>query len=115
MARGKAVSHDLYFLYDKCGELLYVGESSNAEKRLLNHEKRAWAHLIDHIRIVRFHGSDARATAKEHEIEAIKYEHPKYNLAHNVDEWAARQALAELGEFDKRGREHCYDVPCRLP
>jgi excinuclease UvrABC nuclease subunit len=109
------MSHDLYFLYDKYGELLYVGESQDAHKRILDHEKRSWGHLIDHIRIVRFYGSEARATAKADEIEAIKYEHPKYNLTHNPDEWAARQALAEIGEFDKRGREHCYDVPSRLP
>ena len=111
MARGKEMSHDLYFLYDKYGELLYVGESQDAHKRILNHEKRAWGHLIFRRKVITFsNAATAKETAQRHEMEAIKYEHPKYNLKHNPDELAARQALAEIGEFDKSGKEHCYEI-----
>lgn len=86
---------NLYRLFNDKHHLLYVGISTSAIARLSQHlGDKEWAHEIAHVSVEHF---DTREQAAEAERQAIRTEHPKYNVAHNV---GARRAAAALLEFE---------------
>jgi excinuclease UvrABC nuclease subunit len=75
----KRVTH-LYRLWDANGELLYVGISKSAVRRLTDHQRgKPWADEINRVTITNV---STRAEAERLEIEAIANENPKYNVRH---------------------------------
>lgn len=77
------MSHYLYRLYDANDQLLYVGISKSAIHRLHQHlETQPWGDEIAYQKIERF---EDRKTVAAAERQAIKTEHPKYNIVHNVN------------------------------
>lgn len=72
----------LYRHFDADNNLLYVGISVDALKRLKQHNKKAkWFNDIAHITIEKF---PDRKSVEEAEIKAIKIEKPKHNVTHAV-------------------------------
>lgn len=70
----------LYRMYSVRGDLLYVGISSNAQKRFRQHfGKQPWAKEVYNIRVEFFPCRESVETA---EREAIRREKPKYNVVH---------------------------------
>ena len=73
-------STHLYRLWDANGELLYVGISKSAMRRLADHQRgKPWADEINSVTITNV---STRAEAERMEIEAIANENPKYNIQH---------------------------------
>lgn len=72
----------LYRYYDRKGELLYIGISSNPDLRLKQHTwtYSKWVRLARERRIEWF---DTRVEAEAAEVAAIKAEKPRFNGAHN--------------------------------
>jgi hypothetical protein len=81
---------DLYRHFDSDGVLLYVGISLSAVLRLSQHKERAvWRDRIARVEVVSY---PTRDEAKVAEAEAIKSEHPRYNIVHS----AVRSSTAAL-------------------
>lgn len=76
------MSNVLYRVYDEDGRLLYVGITNNPPARFRSHRatKQWWA-MVAHIFTKTY---DSRAALREAEREAIKTEHPTYNVVHNA-------------------------------
>ncbi len=82
MAKGKSDYLVLYRFFDADGELLYIGRSVDV-----------WRRLQDHCNGSRFYGEAASVTLQRGfacekdlcaaEVEAIRIEKPRYNIAHN--------------------------------
>jgi predicted GIY-YIG superfamily endonuclease len=71
----------LYRLFDSKHQLLYVGISASAIARLSQHmSDKPWASEIAHVSVEHF---ETRGEAAEAEVEAIRIERPRYNVAHN--------------------------------
>lgn len=69
----------LYRHFDAAGDLLYVGISTDALKRLMAHSRHAsWYNKITTVTIEHF---PSRRAASAAEIAAIRNEHPKHNTA----------------------------------
>lgn len=68
----------VYRLYDKSGELLYVGLSLNPEQRFIKHRRRPWWNAVTRAEFEWFEG---REEAKAAERTAIHYEVPIHNIA----------------------------------
>lgn len=68
----------LYRMYDSADVLLYVGISANVYTRIPQHHARPWWDLVSRIDVQRL--PDRRAAALA-ELEAIRTEHPIYNVA----------------------------------
>jgi DNA-directed RNA polymerase subunit RPC12/RpoP/predicted GIY-YIG superfamily endonuclease len=81
----------LYRLFNKAGELLYIGIAGNVGRRMGEHSEKPWWLEVASI-TVEHH--PRRILAELAEREAIKAEHPRYNVQH-VDpepvEWANRR------------------------
>lgn len=74
-------STELYRHYDKDGVLLYVGISLSSTYRFSQHKTNSeWFKLVTRIEIERF---KTRKEAVKAEEQAIKDEHPKYNVQFN--------------------------------
>lgn len=70
----------LYRLFDADDVLLYVGISKHFGRRWQEHESsQPWWHEVDHQTV---HWYPTREAAAAAEVEAIKAENPKYNIAH---------------------------------
>lgn len=71
--------HCLYRIWGECGELLYIGETSDITRRLREHSKRQpWWHEV------RGHTHEPfqnEAEALKAELHAIRTENPRYNIA----------------------------------
>lgn len=74
----------VYRLYNRAGELLYVGISSQPRVRLVAHQKRPWWGEVATREIVWY---DHRQSASAEEERAIHREFPLYN-AHDTKSWA---------------------------
>lgn len=73
---------DLYRFFNRKGDLLYVGISANAAKRMAEHRKdKPWWHEVKRVDIERY---PSRHEAADAERLAIRTEHPKYNIVHAV-------------------------------
>ena len=68
--------HDVYWLYDAEGELLYVGCTSNLETRLLAHRRHPWFRSVARVEAKAF--ADY-FEAREAESDVIWDENPKHN------------------------------------
>lgn len=100
--------HILYRLYDKAGELLYIGITNNIQNRLEQHAqtKRWWPDVAE-IKLET--GFKDRTALENAEREAILQEIPRYNSFHNwrwhtkhkseMPSQAARDAMNKLGEI----------------
>jgi len=74
------MNHDLYRLYDAEGDLLYIGISADADKRLKQHQtKPEWG---DRIESMTTEACGTRERALLAEREAIASEQPTYNILH---------------------------------
>lgn len=74
--------HALYRLYNAAGDLLYVGISLTAAERMGGHRsvQRWWGQVAS----VQLEPHRTRDAAHAAEIEAIKTEHPRYNIHHQA-------------------------------
>lgn len=72
-------SHYLYRLLAADGELLYVGVTTDPHMRLSAHRASEWGNEIADIAVSVF---DSREAVLEAEREAIKAQHPKFNVLH---------------------------------
>jgi predicted GIY-YIG superfamily endonuclease len=77
----------VYRLYDEAGALLYVGSSFDPDRRLADHQRKAWGYLIAR-RTVEWHPDRDAADATEGR--AIEAERPQYNHV-GTPEYAARR------------------------
>lgn len=77
----------VYRLYGADETLLYVGSSFDPDRRLGDHRRKAWGHLIAH-RTVEWHPN--RDVADATESRAIEAERPQYNHV-GTPEYAARR------------------------
>lgn len=82
----------LYRHYNLSGELLYIGISANAMKRIEEHKKSHWVQNITRIEIQYF---DERDDAKKAESLAIKSEFPLFNIAHKPPPISEAEKLFE--------------------
>ena len=74
----------LYRMFNKEGDLLYVGISNNPFARLRAHSReKPWIEEVSRWEREYFVG---RKAVREAELEAIRLEKPKYNIAYNVAE-----------------------------
>lgn len=69
-------SHDLYRHWSVAGDLLYVGRSLNAVRRLSQHRRSPWYQEIATVTIDKFPSEEA---VHEAEVRAIRTERPRYN------------------------------------
>ena len=70
----------LYRLWNADGELLYIGISKSAMRRLTDHQKgKSWG---DEVSQVTIENVATRAEAERLEADAIASERPKYNVTH---------------------------------
>lgn len=73
--------HALYRYYDAGGELLYVGIANDPFRRMAEHRQgKQWWQQVKHLTLEHFPNRKEALTA---EREAIKTEHPRYNIQHN--------------------------------
>ena len=73
----------LYRFYNSSGVLLYVGVTNDPPRRFGDHRKaKEWWSEVARINLEMFAGRDELLRA---EIEAIKIEHPLYNLTYNTE------------------------------
>jgi predicted GIY-YIG superfamily endonuclease len=70
----------LYRHYDKHNNLLYVGISVNALRRLKQHKKKRWYSQIAKVTLETY---PTRNKALQAEEKAIKSEKPYWNVIHN--------------------------------
>jgi len=77
------LNHILYRLYDKDGELLYVGITSDVVSRMAGHraDKFWWEEVAEK----RFEYMESRAELEAAERIAIIRERPLYNITYNPD------------------------------
>lgn len=98
----EAGSTALYRLYDAHGALLYVGITSDPERRWKQHAiERAdtwWPQVAR--RSVEWVGT--RTAAEEAEVKAITEERPLHNRAHNLRASAVEEEMAEKREIFPR-------------
>lgn len=87
------MSHYLYRLYDATGDLLYVGQSKDPFTRFKSHKADS-RHWIDDVARGRISVFPTREAAQSAEREAIRSEHPFWNVAgrwtHHLD-WEPEQ------------------------
>lgn len=95
-----AATHALYRFFDAEGELLYVGITMNPAARWPKHRggKPWWAEVTD-ITLETF---QARAEALAAERQAIKTEHPRYNIM-----LAERVHVPTAATYIKWDCDHC--------
>jgi hypothetical protein len=75
-------THALYRFFDTGGGLLYVGITNDPGRRWGRHASdKPWWHEVDRIGIERY---PDRVSVLAPELEAIKNEHPRYNVLHVV-------------------------------
>lgn len=95
----------LYRYYNVKGELLYIGISRSAFKRLSQHKiDSAWVSDELFIKIESF---DSRGLALAAEKEAIKTEYPKFNIHHNNGDKPGRlwnTSICSFRHHDAKGR-----------
>jgi len=73
--------HALYRFFDDQGDLLYVGITMNPSARWPQHKRdKHWWHQVENITLEVF---GSRKEVLDAETEAIKTEHPRYNVVHN--------------------------------
>lgn len=83
----------VYRMRNADGELLYIGVSIAVIQRVAQHKVcKGWFYEISHIDIEHF---DCLGDAESAEIEAIKSEKPKYNIAHMQDEIIQERSQAD--------------------
>ena len=71
----------VYRIYDAAGRLLYIGSGKSSLVRLSNHlAKKPWAQQIASMQIQHL---PSRAAAYKAEAQAIRQEHPLYNVVGN--------------------------------
>ena len=71
----------LYRIWDRTDQLLYIGISKSALRRIGQHlTDKYWANDVDHVTFEKFHTREQAAAA---EILAIKAENPLHNVVHN--------------------------------
>jgi predicted GIY-YIG superfamily endonuclease len=86
---------DLYRLYNDEGDLLYVGISLNAAKRVAEHRRdKNWWPEVSVIKIQRILHTD-RAGALFAEKEVIRAENPKYNVVNNCETSSNQRASVD--------------------
>lgn len=91
----------LYRLYSyRHRDLLYVGISSDVERRVSQHREKSWGHRIVHVEKEPI--SADRTVALEVEASVIRDERPKFNDAHNGE---ARQRVRPVREAEMRDRK----------
>jgi predicted GIY-YIG superfamily endonuclease len=97
----------VYRLYDRGGQLLYVGMTNNTDVRFKWHKlEKRWWHLVEK-KDVKWHPD--RATARRHEAAAIKSESPLYNAMHAAagpHDTPLRDARQKLGAIVDDVRVH---------
>lgn len=75
--------HIVYRFFDEDDALMYVGLTSNMPARLASHRTQSWwASRITRVRLQVFPTPEAAADA---EAQAIRAEHPRFNLRHSQD------------------------------
>lgn len=81
----------LYRLFSSTFELLYVGISNNPWRRFEQHcAGKPWWDEVAHVRTVHFPDREQAASA---EINAIRSEHPRHNVAHAAVDVAPQPTL----------------------
>lgn len=97
--RNDGDEHILYRFRDSAGELLYVGITKDPSTRFRSHRSRApWWQSATEITMTRFPN---RAALMAAEIEAIKTENPKHNVAYA--ETATPEQVSKRSSNSKRG------------
>lgn len=84
----------LYRFFDKDGQLLYVGVSSNWQQRLKQHYKESLFHW--EAATITLEHFDTRESVEEAEKLAIQTENPKYNKALNPNFETATDHLIKI-------------------
>jgi predicted GIY-YIG superfamily endonuclease len=85
----------VYRLYDADDRLLYVGMTSDSERRMQAHASgKVWWNQVAH-QVIEWHPGKADALTAE--AAAIRTEFPRYNVVHAItpESLTARQLLAE--------------------
>lgn len=86
------MSHYVYRLHDKHGEVIYIGMTANVTARMRHHTSdfiNPWARYVDHWTTEEY--PDA-AAAHDAEIEAIAAECPPFNVNHTPTRDRDREA-----------------------
>lgn len=87
--------HWIYRVFDKDGQLLYVGETANPLVRLrqhaglgaaYDHHRRTVSPWFPHMDTIHLEPCDYQALAREKEAEYIRLEKPKFNQIHNKEQ-----------------------------
>lgn len=77
---------ELYRYFSASGQLLYVGISGNAIRRLTSHKKKRWGDEITRLDIEKFPDRDSAMVAEQR---AIISEMPIHNVRGSTDEYPA--------------------------
>jgi DNA-binding transcriptional regulator YiaG len=93
----------LYRHFDAAGQLLYVGISLSALRRLGEHERGSqWYESIANVTVEQF---SSRAEAEQAEIYAIRNEKPLHNKAHRTLDAVQKPRIAMQGSDLKAIRQ----------
>jgi len=89
------VNYTIYRISDASGNLLYVGQTNDPERRLEEHiETKPW--LPDEFHVTLERGYQTRDSVTVAEENAIKSERPRHNIVHNKMRAAREQVLVHL-------------------
>lgn len=89
----------LYRIYGAKSRLLYVGITTDLEKRLGQHSEKSW---WTEVRAIESQTHESRANARAAEVEAIRSERPIYNRAGNTNILPARSVPRADSTRDKQ-------------
>ena len=78
--KGSRKMHEVYQIFNKKAELLYIGVSKSTIGRLAGHQNKPWSHEITFIHVQHY---STRAVAESAEKDQIQSLNPKYNVMYN--------------------------------
>lgn len=93
--------HVLYRMWSACGELLYVGVTCNPGYRLNAHANgKNWWREVASVTMEHF---PSRSSLLDAELQAIRVENPRYNIAGRPSELMRQRYLSALETRRARG------------
>jgi len=103
------MTHYLYSLFNAKGQLIYIGESKDAESRIKNHKKnQPWAEEIADFTFVTVASAKE---AKRIEKDQIKEHKPLYNLTHNPNYLKAKALISAFLGAPTVSEKETYLLP----
>lgn len=111
MTASQDAPHTVYWMYDAHGVLLYVGCTSDIDRRLGQHRRgRPWFSEVERIEVEHF---DSRRPALDREREQINSRRPKHHPTYK-ERARQRWALRRQRQNDAHARgEPCPEWSCR--